>query len=379
LQDGGVALETAGPGTAYLNNAGTYTTPAGGGNVVGVSPTVVGNVALWDNTTGDQISDAGVALQTAGGANLFLNAQGDYLEPAGGGGGIAGGALNFSVLSDSDVVSVGGEVILAWDATNRQFIFKRDPSSGATVLAALKGHHFINQNEFQVVTASSPLLTVDSTGIYLSQDGTLDTGLNMTLNGDGTGNFVIGYVVDAVPKCLILSGGAVLGANYLGIYMTSESSTASTGIEAIRVDVPISVGLEIEVINLFVDIDVQSTLYFDTVTGNFRIENQGTVTLEANFNLTLLEDGSPIVIGTPTGEPDDDLSVGIGLTDVYVTPDGNPDTNVAVITDNTSALLSFFISEVGNLDSGRIVDLKITKSREGRLIDGTARSTDLTP
>lgn len=114
----GVTLQTAGSSALYLNAAGTYTTPAGGGSGTGTvtsvsvtsnngvsgtvtNPTTAANITLTLGaitptsiaTTGT-ISGAaitgtsfnGVALTNAGSATTYLNAAGGYTTPAGSGG-----------------------------------------------------------------------------------------------------------------------------------------------------------------------------------------------------------------------------------------------------------------------------------------------------
>ena len=85
----GVSLTTGGLPTTFLNASGSYSTPAGGGDMstavydpAAIAEQLVGLVAAQSLTNK---SVNGVTLTTGGGASSFLNAAGSYVIPAGAG------------------------------------------------------------------------------------------------------------------------------------------------------------------------------------------------------------------------------------------------------------------------------------------------------
>ncbi len=85
----GVTLATGGASTQYLSAAGTYNTPAGAGDMdtatfdpAGISQQLVG-ISASQSLTSKEIN--GVTLNSTGLPSVFLNATGSYTTPAGGG------------------------------------------------------------------------------------------------------------------------------------------------------------------------------------------------------------------------------------------------------------------------------------------------------
>jgi len=121
-----------------------------------------------------------------------------------------------NINSDQDLITFESALTLSWDGTNHQFLLKNADTGSYTISAYFEGNFIISKSQYPIATGSSTL-TVTAGGIYLSDDGTLNTSYNMNDDGDGVGHFAVNYIFATGEQRQLVF--------FPGMRMTSTSGT----------------------------------------------------------------------------------------------------------------------------------------------------------
>jgi len=128
--------------------------------------------------------------------------------------------FNFNDLNiTKDLVTFENALTVSWDGVNHQFQLKNIDLG--TINAYYNGEFIINKSRYPISTGTPPI-SVTPGGVYLSDDGTLNTTYNMDLQGDGNGTFLINYILNTQKRRLLLQPGmrvsASGGPSFVGFY-----------------------------------------------------------------------------------------------------------------------------------------------------------------
>jgi hypothetical protein len=203
----GVALTTGGSASTYLNGAGAYTTPAGGGNVSTSGTITSGYTAQWNSTT------TAIAVANTGSGNYVLATSPTLVTPALGTPSAvvltSGTGLPFST-GLTGTLQASQMVALTGDVTNTA-------GAVATTVAKL-------ENLALPTLASSTGLFYDTSGT-LSLQGTLPTAAEPAHTGDATNT----------AGSLAMTVKALNGTTLSGLATGILKNTTSTGVPTIAV------------------------------------------------------------------------------------------------------------------------------------------------
>ncbi len=205
----GVTLSTAGVSSQFLDATGTYSTPAGGGDMdtstydgAGIAEQLVGLVAvqiLFNKTIN------GVSLTTAGLPTTFLNASGAYSTPAG------GGDMSTAVYDPAAIGEQLVGLIAAQSLTNKSV-------NGVTLTTGGGSSSFLNAAGAYVIPAGAGDMLAavyDAAGITEQLVGldAVQVLLNKTVNGvvlDGSG--AAGLFLNQAGNYITPAGGGDMTA-----------------------------------------------------------------------------------------------------------------------------------------------------------------------
>ena len=234
----GVTLTNAGATTSFLNEAGNYTVPAGGGDVTGPPSSVDDRIATFDGTTGKIIQDSGSLL-----SDFLQNVVEDTTPQLGGDLDVNGNDIVSASNADIPIIPDGtGEVVLgnyrfnsnqSVGPTEDNYVLTYDDGTGKIGLEASASGGDVSGPGSSV---DDNLATFDGTTGKLIQDSgvavsslvtasSTTTFTNKTLDANGTGN-----AISNINVAEIETGSSLLDGK-LGITIDGGGSAITTGIK----------------------------------------------------------------------------------------------------------------------------------------------------
>lgn len=154
----GVTLTTSDASTLYLNGAGTYSTPAGSGTGF---PIVLGSTSIASGSTTTAVTGLevnGVTLTTTNASTTYLNGAGTYTTPAGGG---SGTVTSVSVATANGVSGTVANATTTPAITLALGAITPTSVNGAAITSTGLATNYLSGAGTYTVPPSNALLTVD--------------------------------------------------------------------------------------------------------------------------------------------------------------------------------------------------------------------------